>query len=229
MSAFLASLAQAPCLAPAGLLGGRALTVLAPHPDDETLGCGALLFDAAASGLPCTVICVTDGSRSHPNSRQWPAPRLAEERRREFVAAVRILAPAADLHWLGHPDCAAPDSAVDAPAVAERIPAGSTVLATWQGDPHIDHERVARLARHIGALRPDLTFLFYPVWGRFTDRIAPAQRLIATPAALAAKRRALAAYRTQMTGLIDDDPAGFVMEEWRQQHFLTHPEVVIAD
>lgn len=31
-----------------------------------------------------------------------------------------------------------------------------------------------------------------------------------------------------MTPLIDDDPEGFVMEPWRQEHFLTHPEIVIA-
>ena len=39
---------------------------------------------------------------------------------------------------------------------------------------------------------------------------------------------ALACHRSQMTPLIDDDPEGFVMEPWRQEHFLTHPEIVIA-
>ena len=30
-----------------------------------------------AKGVPCHVVCVTDGSRSHPNSIRWPAPGRA--------------------------------------------------------------------------------------------------------------------------------------------------------
>ena len=77
MSGFLDALAGAPGISVDDLLGGRALVVLSPHPDDETLGCGALLHDASSQGVSCHVVCVTDGSRSHPNSIQWPAPRLA--------------------------------------------------------------------------------------------------------------------------------------------------------
>ena len=50
----------------------------------------------------------------------------------------------------------------------------------------------------------------------------------ASDAAVAAKRRALSCHRSQMTGLIDDDPTGFVMTDTHQAHFLTHPEIVIA-
>ncbi|AWX93960.1 hypothetical protein DPM13_16030 [Paracoccus mutanolyticus] len=59
------------------LLGGRALVVLSSHPDDGTLGCGALLQGASSQGVPCHVVCVTDGSRSHSNSTArvaLPAP-----------------------------------------------------------------------------------------------------------------------------------------------------------
>jgi Uncharacterized proteins, LmbE homologs len=77
MSGFLDNLG--PPIGVADLLGGRPLAVLAPHPDDETLGCGALLFDAAAHGARCTVICVTDDaplSRMNGTNRQSaPAPR----------------------------------------------------------------------------------------------------------------------------------------------------------
>ncbi|TGN37583.1 hypothetical protein E4L95_22635, partial [Paracoccus liaowanqingii] len=162
----------------AALLGGRALVVLAPHPDDETLGCGALLFDAAARGTPCHVICVTDGARSHPGSRAWPAARLAQARHDELDAAVRILAPRATVTWLGHPDCGAPDDAETAARIGRLIPQGALLLASWGEDPHVDHRQVARLAARIAAARPDLALAFYPVWGRFTDLRAPA-RLIA--------------------------------------------------
>ena len=228
MSGFLDALADAPWVGVADLLGDRPLVVIAPHPDDETLGCGALLFDAHARGNPCHVICVTDGSRSHPGSRAWPPARLAAERRAEFDRAVAILAPGAVTQWLGHPDCAAPEDAAAAETLSGLIPHGAVVLASWGMDPHIDHERVAALTRRAVAGRGDVMLGFYPIWGRFTGHTAPARLVLASPAARAAKARALACHRTQMTPLIGDDPGGFVMEPWRQGHFLTHPEVILA-
>ena len=228
MSGFLDALAHAPWVTVDALLADRPLVVLAPHPDDETLGCGALLFDAAGRGTDCHVICVTDGSRSHPNSRAWPASRLAGERQEELRRAVALLAPQARVHWLGHRDCAAPSDADVARRVCTLLPNRALVLASWAGDPHVDHENVARLARHMAAQRADILLAFYPIWGRFCDHAVPARLIRASDAARAGKRRALACHRTQMSALIDDDPTGFVMEAWRQQHFLSQPEIVIA-
>ncbi|GGH63502.1 hypothetical protein GVY41_19300 [Frigidibacter albus] len=152
------------------LIGGRSsLVVVAPHPDDETLGCGATLSEASRIGLDCSVICVTDGSRSHPASRDWPAARLAEERRRELLAAVGRLAPGAEVHWLGHPDCAAPEGEDAARQIGALIPRDALVLGPWIQDPHIDHERTAQLLRLLGSERLDLRFLDYPIWGRFRE------------------------------------------------------------
>ncbi len=218
MSLFLENLG--PPMTVDQLLGGRPLVVLAPHPDDETLGCGALLFDAARQGVACSVICVTDGSRSHPRSRGWPAERLAALRRSELEDAVAILG--ATLHWLGQPDCQARADT----DIAHLIPPDAFLLATWQDDPHVDHGAVATLARRMA--RADVALGFYPIWGRFTDRTARARTILASPEARQAKRRALSCHRSQMTRLIDDDPEGFVMETWRQEHFLEHPEIVIA-
>lgn len=228
MSGFLDAALDAPEIGVGDLLAARPLVILAPHPDDETLGCGALLFDAAARGNPCTVVCVTDGRRSHPGSRAWPPARLAALRQAELAQAVQVLAPGARTHWLGHPDCEAPSDTAAAAALSALIPQGAVLLATWEGDPHVDHQRTARLARHVAQARPDVTLWFYPIWGRFSDRPAPLRRIRATSAARAAKARALACHRSQMTPLIEDDPGGFVMEDWRQRHFLTQPEMIIA-
>lgn len=228
MSGFLDHVASAPEVTVEELLGDRPLVVLAPHPDDETLGCGALLFDASAQGTPCHVICVTDGGRSHPNSHLWAAPRLARARKAELHDAVGILAPRAQVAWLGYPDCAAPDDGEAVQRVADLIPQQALLLSTWDGDPHIDHEQVARLAARVAAFRPDVSLMFYPVWGRFTDQVRPARLVQASPEAGEAKARALVCHRTQMSGLINDDPEGFVMQAAHQQHFLSHREIVIA-
>ena len=41
--------------------GTRSALVLAPHPDDETLGCGATILRKVAAGTPVHVLVVTDG------------------------------------------------------------------------------------------------------------------------------------------------------------------------
>jgi hypothetical protein len=81
---------------------------------------------------------------------------------------------------------------------------------------------------HKKMARPDVVLAYYPIWGRFTNLTARARPIVASSAAREAKRRALACHRSQMTPLIDDDPEGFVMEAWRQEHFLMHPEIIIA-
>ena len=146
----------------------------------------------------------------------------------DLSGAVAILAPQARIDWLGHPDCAAPSDDAAASEISGLVPDRAMVMASWDGDPHIDHERVAQLARHMAARRPDIALAFYPIWGRFGDRTAPGRLIHASGAARAAKAAALACHRTQMSALIDDDADGFVMEDWRQAHFLDHPEIVIA-
>ena len=65
--------------------------VLAPHPDDESLGCGGLLARLAAHGVPARVVVVTDGAQSHPGSAAYPPERLRALREAEARAAVAAL------------------------------------------------------------------------------------------------------------------------------------------
>ena len=54
------------------ITGNRCALILAPHPDDESLGCGGLIAEACARGRPPAVIIVSDGTGSHPLSREYP-------------------------------------------------------------------------------------------------------------------------------------------------------------
>jgi FkbM family methyltransferase len=70
---------------------GRTL-VISPHPDDECLGCGALLARLAHDDLDSVhVVYVTDGSKSHPSHPSLSAADLARERREEAQAALAVL------------------------------------------------------------------------------------------------------------------------------------------
>ncbi|MDQ3548830.1 MAG: PIG-L family deacetylase, partial [Chloroflexota bacterium] len=65
--------------------------VIAPHQDDESLGCGGAIALLSDAGMPVHVVFVSDGSGSHPASRRFPAPALTTLREREALAALAIL------------------------------------------------------------------------------------------------------------------------------------------
>lgn len=202
------------------LFGTAPLLVLAPHPDDESLGCGGLIAEASARGHELHVAILTDGSMSHPNSRAWPAARLVAQRQQEARAATALLGLRPDrLAFLGQPDSRAPHdgpafvAALDALCALMQARGVGTVCAAWIGDPHGDHGSAAKLAAAACA-RLGARHLAYPVWAWTLPDAAPLPdvggggRLDVTPH-LPAKRRAIAAHATQCTAMIDDDPTGF--------------------
>ena len=73
------------------VLGAEPLLVLAPHPDDESLGCGGLIAEHHARGHDVHVLVLTDGTGSHPHSREYPPTRLAALRMGEARDAIRAL------------------------------------------------------------------------------------------------------------------------------------------
>ena len=73
------------------IIGGGTCLILAPHPDDESLGCGGLIAACVAAGRPPLVAVLTDGAGSHPNSRTYPPDRLRAVRAQEVRTAVGML------------------------------------------------------------------------------------------------------------------------------------------
>ncbi len=82
---------KAPATNLRALTHGKPILVIAPHPDDEVLGCGGLLAACAAAGIKAHVAFLTDGSLSHPGSASWSQKRLAERRAVEAKRAARML------------------------------------------------------------------------------------------------------------------------------------------
>ena len=75
----------------AQLTGGRGVVVVAPHPDDESLGCGGLIAACCAHGIEVRLVVLSDGTGSHPNSQRYPAARLRDLREAELRQATSIL------------------------------------------------------------------------------------------------------------------------------------------
>ena len=205
---------------PQDLVGAGPVLLLAPHADDEVLGCGALLADCWEDGVPVHVVCLTDGAASHPRSRS----DVAALRRSELTRAVAILGgdPARDLTFLDHPDAALHEVPMDGLvarllASLDRLRA-RVLIGPSPLDPHCDHVTAAALADRLAAVRPGLRLLHYPIWSRWTGGgVAPivpgGRRRIYAVRAPMLKARAIAAHASQQGRVIRDDPDGFAMPE----------------
>ena len=148
---------------------GRAAIVFAPHPDDETLGCGGTILKKRAAGATVTTVFMTDGRRSHRHL--MTEDELAAIRSAEARAASRALG-VQDSVLLGFPDTGL------TAAQAEAVPRVAAILAERQPDevyvpyyrePPADH--VATRDIVLVALRDALrdsprkvTVYEYPVW-----------------------------------------------------------------
>jgi LmbE family N-acetylglucosaminyl deacetylase len=132
----------------------RSALVLAPHPDDETIGCGATIACKVARRTQVRVVVATDSDLG---------------RRDECEEACRRLGVPPDaLYFLGLPDGALDAHEQDLDnalrAVVRRL-RPDEVIAPFATDAYPDHRALAAASERLRAneLR-DATLLSYPVW-----------------------------------------------------------------
>lgn len=176
--------------------------VLAPHPDDETIGVGALIAQTGAG-----VVYLTDGSGSHPLPGAGDRARLIRCRAREAAAAIRRLAGRDApvplfLGWRdGHPPAAGtPAFAATVRRLARHLERRSidAVAVTARDETHGDHVAAHALARAAARrARRRVAVFAYRVWGGAMPRgVRPPLVTAAMPPGR--RRHALAAHRSQM-------------------------------
>jgi LmbE family N-acetylglucosaminyl deacetylase len=128
---------------------GRVL-VLAPHPDDDVLGCGGTASLHALQKDPVHVLVVYDGAAGDPEGRYDPR-ELTEVRRAEARAGGACLGLESYEFW-GYPEGHDP-AAGELRRGAERLAARMAelqpdiVYAPWIGEHHLDHHVLARVVR----------------------------------------------------------------------------------
>ncbi|MBD2111819.1 MULTISPECIES: PIG-L deacetylase family protein [Cyanophyceae] len=214
--------------------------VVAPHPDDETLGCGGAIAQLRAIGCPVYVLVISDGTRSHPRSQQYPPPRLRQVRQAETLAALALLQVDADcVTFLGLPDGEVPhlsrpgdhpvaQAALELCQTYLRQTAPQTIFVPYQFDPHRDHRASWQLVQGaIANLPQPPRRLEYPIWDwdpRQRQPLAEGYRAwrLDVAAQVELKRQAIHCYRSQTTDLIADDPTGFRLLPEMIANFL-HP------
>jgi LmbE family N-acetylglucosaminyl deacetylase len=69
--------------------GARRVLVLAPHMDDEVIGCGGALRCHVLAGAPVTVVFLTDGSAGDPALRNGAVPAAQRAAARRQLTAQR--------------------------------------------------------------------------------------------------------------------------------------------
>jgi LmbE family N-acetylglucosaminyl deacetylase len=221
-----------------GLFPGPVL-VLAPHMDDETLGCGRLLAALADAGVRVHILFATDGSRSPDvgptDARALAATRAAEAR----CAADALGVGAANTSFLGLPDGRLRAHTADVTLGVARLWAElhpRTVLAPTRFDRHPDHLALRRAAIACAARAPGNAALWeyfvYYRWrllrgGDLRDRIRRELRVVPDTAAYAdRKRRALACHVSQTTTFAPGQRRAILPPE-RVEEVSRAPEVFV--
>jgi LmbE family N-acetylglucosaminyl deacetylase len=177
--------------------GGQRVLVVAPHPDDEVIGCaGAILLHVAAGDRVCVAVA-TDGRRSRTVS---DANAMAALRRREAEAAAHILG-IQELEWLGLPEGEWSTSTLTEllSALLTRL-APDVVYAPSRIDFHPEHRHVAHaLALSLSAAGTKTAIRIFPIQVPLASRLS---NLVADVSALPAQcAAAVAAYASQAGSL----------------------------
>ena len=167
--------------------------VIAPHPDDETIGCGATLALHARRGDAVHVVVVTDGDLGDPR-RLFPAGDYVARRRDECRRAASVLG----LHeprFLGHRDqhCDPASLRAQLAAALDEI-APAVVYHPVAAEMHPDHHVAARGALDVlrsSARRP--RSFAYESW----VPVVPTH-VIDVTSAWSVKQSALACYGSQL-------------------------------
>ena len=225
------------------VLGWGKTLIAAPHPDDESLGCGGAIALLRKYGRDVSILTISDGTLSHPNSTKFPPAKLRDLRETEMIAAGEILGVmASEIKFLRFLDRSVPPEssenfAAAVEAVGEFLARNQpqTILLPWRRDPHPDHQATWQIFnRAADLMNRKFRFLEYPIW---LWEMANAANLpgagetqiwrLEIDEVIEQKQRAIRAHASQITDLIDDDPAGFRLSKEVLEHFAEPFEIYL--
>lgn len=110
----------------------KRVVIVAPHPDDEVIGCGGLIQALVERGTPPHVIILTGGEGSHRGCCGISADELITGRHNLTIKAAETMGlPLSHIHCLQYPD----------------------------GGVALEHPETERLAALLQELRPDAIFV----------------------------------------------------------------------
>ena len=203
----------------------RDILVMAPHADDDILGCGHLMQRVSTAGGRVVIVWLTDGGGSHGALKPAARQALVVRREREALAGVHALGvqPTAT-YFLGFKDgylADAEDAARVRLETVRRHHALATGVVTAADDGHPDHRAAFRIAVCLGLER----LYSYPISARYDGAgYTPPVDALRHPYGIAdSKRRALLQHRSQAPGAGAIHP----MSDRAIDQFCRDPEIFI--
>ena len=155
------------------------ILVLAPHPDDEAIGCGGVIQAAVAAGSDIHIAYLTNGDHNEPafivyekrlTLRTGEFVHMGEVRRLEAIAAMKLLGVnERNLIFLGYPDFGTLKIfteywQTDKPykSILTRISGVPYKANLSYGAPYIAENILADLKKVIAACKPNKIFVSHP-------------------------------------------------------------------
>lgn len=209
--------------------------VLAPHPDDETLGCGGLIATRAAEGRRVVVAVITDGRAlfrrfgvTRPSEAEVSAMRYAETRRAVEMLGARV----EDIRFLGFENEGLAGRRAEALAaltalLTELSPAEVYVTSPFEG--HHEHVLASALAREACAATggcPAVFEFIVSLKGGVAPETLPRRiHRVDVSAHRERERRALSVFRSHLDVIYEGQPAPLTPDYDR---YLTDEEVFLV-
>lgn len=167
--------------------------IIAPHPDDESIGCGGTICLHVERGDRVTAVFLTSGELG---LERLPREEAWQLREKEAEAAAHVLG-LADLSFLRQPDWLLSDHVAEAsaalrPIIARETP--HTIFVPHRAEWHPDHK--AALSVLAAALvGTDIPRLFaYEIWTPLTDH----DHVRDITSTMSRKLHAIRCYRSQL-------------------------------
>lgn len=138
----------------------KRILVIAPHPDDETYGCGGVLSRYKGQ---CDVVLLAYGETGNPN---WTKDRTLRVRREEFHTAMKMTEATIVAEF-----------GIANRRVSEKLGQITKfdyskydyIFVPNRKDKHGDHNCVLRALRKSKTLKKGVTLLQYEMWGALPD------------------------------------------------------------
>jgi LmbE family N-acetylglucosaminyl deacetylase len=174
--------------------------IVAPHPDDETLGAGGLIAHLRDSGIEVLIAAVTDGENAYGADSHG----LGEVRAEEQTAALARLGVTEESivrFRLCDSDVSSHEGLLE-DLLAPLVRRSTHVVAPWMHDFHPDHEACGRVAgRLTQEFEIALTSYFFWTWHRGEPGLLSGLPLVRFPLSaqiVDRKQSALACHRSQL-------------------------------
>ncbi|MEN8292215.1 PIG-L deacetylase family protein [Acinetobacter radioresistens] len=186
---------------------GQRILIIAPHPDDEILGCAGLIQQLSTLEREILLVAVTNGTQSHPDSQLYTPQQLDQLRPQESLNALKVLGVQNRVNrialQLTDGEVTAEQQKLYA-ALKELVRPDDILVCTFAKDGHPDHEATGQTVQRLAdqqQLSCYQVLIWSWHWSRPQDNRIPwksACKLELTAAQLRLKKQAIQCFKSQL-------------------------------